>query len=216
MNIRRAAILLFSASAFAGLYVPSHAVLVNQAKSLDVDLKSNGLLAHVCDTGFNVGVQIDLKRIKDEEKFRIALDPRLSSPLRPGQPPRLPTDVVLQQLPPGTYTATKISLGDRDPVPFKSDTFTVEAGQILSFGKIRIEPKLDFLGFLLRIEVVTLPDSIQGKIKAIHAYGIDALPIRTKPLKWIVEKDVKSDPSPEDTAKKDTTKKSLGTRIFGD
>jgi hypothetical protein len=215
MNIRRAAaLLLLATTAFAGLYVPSQALLVNEAKSLDVDPKANGFLAHVCDTGFNVGVKIDLKRIPDDEKFRIVLDPRLSAPLRPGQPHRLPTDVVLQQIPPGRYLATKITLGDQDPVPFKADTFAIAAGQILSLGKIRIEPKLDFLGFLLRIEITTGPDSIQGRIKAIHAYGIDALPIQTKPVKWIVEKDVKSEPV--DTAKKDTAKKSLGTRIFGD
>jgi hypothetical protein len=217
MNIRRAAILLLSTSAFAGLYVPTQALLVNQAKALDVDLKSNGLLAHVCDSSFNVGVKIDLKRISDEEKFRMVLDPRLSAPLRPGQPPRLPTNVVLQQIPPGKYVATKITLGDKDPVPFKSDTLVVQAGHILSLGRIRIEPKLDFMGFLLRIEISTQPDSIQAKIKAIHSYGIDTLPIQTKSVKWTIEKDAQSEPAPSDTSKKDTTKKSQGMKfIFGD
>lgn len=180
-------IILLPAAVLAGLYVPTQALLVNRAKRVDVDLKANGLIAHIRDTGFDVGVQVDLKRISDEEKFRIALDPRPPDPAHPGKTPS-GTSVVFQQLPPGVYIATKISLGAKDPISVKPDTFVVRVGQILSLGKIRIWPQLDMLGFMDKLEVQTKVWAIDSAIKAVHAYGIDTLPVVSKQLKWEIEK----------------------------
>lgn len=178
---------LLPAAALAGLYVPTQALLVNRAKRMEVDLKANGLIAHIRDTGFDVGVQVDLKRVSDEEKFRIVLDSRPSDTAHPGRTPS-GTTVVFQQLPPGVYVATRISLGGNDPIPFKPDTLVVRAGQILSLGKVRIRPELDVLGFMEKLEVQTKVWGIDSAIKAVHAYGIDTLPLVSKPIKWEIEK----------------------------
>lgn len=173
--------------ALAGLYVPTQALLVNRAKRMEVDLKANGLVAHIRDTGFDVGVQVDLKRVSDEEKFRISLDPRPSDPAHPEKVPK-GTSVVFQQLPPGTYLATKISLGANDPVPLKPDTIVVVAGRIVSLGKVLVRPQLDMLGFMEKLEVRTRVWAIDSAIHSVHAYGIDTLPVVSKPIRWEIEK----------------------------
>jgi hypothetical protein len=183
----RSLLVLLPAAALAGLYVPTQALLVNRAKRMEVDVKANGLIAHIRDTGFDVGVQVDLQRVSDEEKFRIVLDPRPSDPAHPGKAPS-GTSVVFQQLPPGTYLATRISLGAKDPIPFKPDTLVVRAGQILSLGKVVVRPELDMLGLMDKLEVRTRIWVIDSAIKAVHAYGIDTLPVVSKQLKWEIEK----------------------------
>lgn len=187
-NLRPILLALLPAAASAGLYVPTTALLVNEARPLDVDLRRNGLVAHVCDSGFNVGVTIDLERVSDQEKFRIVLDPRLDRPVAPGRPARLSSDVVLQQLPPGAYLARKLGLGDRDPVPFGPDTLVVQPGRILSLGRLRIAGDLDFMGMLLKVRVGTWNDTIAPRLKAIHALGVDTLPIDSKRLDWTIRK----------------------------
>jgi hypothetical protein len=182
----RLLLLALPAAALAGLYVPTQALLVNRAKPPEVDLAANGLIAHIRDTGFDVGVQIDLRRVSDQEKFRFSLDPRPSSPMHPGRTSR-GTDVVFQQLPPGVYVATKISLGTNDPVPLKPDTLVVRAGQILSLGKVRVRPELDVLGLMEKLDVQTRVWVIDSSIKAVRAYGIDTLPVVSKQLRWTIE-----------------------------
>lgn len=178
---------LLASSAFAGLYLANTAVLVNEAKPSEFDLGANGLLAHVCDTGFNVGIRIDLERLSDKERFRIALDPRLKTPVATGRPARIPTDVALQQLPPGSYIATKLLLGDRTPVPFKSDTFEIKAGTVTSWGRIKVRPETNFLGMMERITIKTDSVDLAPRLKAIGNFGIDSLPVVVKKLGWTVE-----------------------------
>jgi hypothetical protein len=178
---------LWPTAALAGLYVPTQALLVNRAKRIEVDVKANGLIAHIRDTGFDVGVQVDLVRLSDEEKFRITLDPRPKDPAHPEKTPK-GTTVVFQQVPPGVYVANKISLGAKDPVPFEPDTFEVRAGQILSFGEVRVQPELDMLGMMEKLEVRTKVWVIDSAIHAVHAYGIDTLPVVSKRLRWEIEK----------------------------
>ena len=180
-------VVLLPAAALAGLYVPTQALLVNRAKRAEVDLKSNGLIAHLRDTGFDVGVKVDIERVSDQEKYRIVLDPRPSDSAHPGKAPK-GTSVVFQQLPPGVYLATKISLGQNDPIPFKPDTLVVRAGQILSLGKVRIRPRLDMLGLMETLEVRTTVWGIDSAIRSVHAYGIDTLPLVAKQLRWEIEK----------------------------
>lgn len=175
--------LLLAAPLFAGLYSADPVVLVAKAKPAELDFRNNGLLAHVCDTGFNVGVAIEIKRLGDGERFRIVLDPRLDPP----KPGTAPNRVVLQQLGPGSYTATKLLLGDKDPKAFKSDTFAVKAGQILSIGRIRIAPETNFLGYLTRIGIETVFERIEPQIRACGVPGVDSLPIAGRKLKWSVE-----------------------------
>jgi|GEM_PF-1164419 len=186
MALLRRVALLLPAAALAGLYVPTPALLVNRAKPQEVDLRENGLVAHIRDSGFDVGVHVDLVRLADQEKFRISLDPRPPPPGGPNRPYH-GTDVVFQQLPPGTYLATKISLGTDDPVAFKPDTLVVRAGQILSLGRIRVAPDLDMLGLMEKLEVQTTVWDIDSAIKAVRAYGIDTLPVVSKHLRWTVE-----------------------------
>jgi len=181
------AILLVASTTFAGLYLANTAPLVNEAKPTEIDLHANGLLAHVCDTGFNVGMHIDLERLSDKERFRIVLDPRLKAPLATGRPARLPTDVVLQQLPPGSYIATKLVLGSQDPVSFKSDTFQIKAGAVTSFGKIKVRPETNFLGMMERITIKTDSVDIAPRLKNIKSFGIDSLAVAPKKLGWTVE-----------------------------
>ncbi len=183
----RILLLALSATTFAGLYLANPATLVNESTTTEIDLKSNGLLAHVCDTGFNVGIHIDLVRLSDQERFRIVLDPRLKGPVPTGRPARLATDVVLQQLPAGSYTATKLILGDRDPVSFKSDTLVVKPGSVTSMGKIKVRPETNFLGLLVNITIKTDSVDITKRLKVIHALGIDSLPVTNKPVDWIIE-----------------------------
>jgi len=187
IRTRSLLLLLLPAAAFAGLYVPTQALLVNRAKRVEVDVKDNGLIAHIRDTGFDVGVQVDLKRVSDDEKFRIVLDPRPPDPSHPGKTPS-GTSVVFQQLPPGIYLATKISLGSKDAIPLKPDTFVVRAGQILSLGKVRIWADLDMLGFMEKLQVQTKVWAIDSAIRAVHAYGIDSLPVVAKQIRWEIEK----------------------------
>ncbi|HXP90199.1 MAG TPA: hypothetical protein VN931_04620 [Fibrobacteria bacterium] len=182
----RLLLLSLPAAALAGLYVPTQALLVNRAKPSEVDLKTNGLIAHIRDTGFDVGVQVDLARLSDQEKFRLSLDPRPPSPPRAGRTSR-GTDVVFQQLPPGTYVATRIALGTNDPVPFKPDTLVVRVGQILSLGRVRVSPQLDMLGLMEKLEVQTRVWVIDSSIKAVRAYGIDTLPVVSKRIRWTIE-----------------------------
>jgi len=182
----RQLLLTLPAVAVAGLYVPTQALLVNRAKPQEVDLAANGLIAHIRDSGFDVGVQVDLVRLSDQEKFRFSLDPRPINPMHPARTSR-GTDVVFQQLPPGTYLATKISLGTNDPVPFKPDTLVVRAGQILSLGRVRVSPELDMLGLMDKLDVLTRVWDIDSAIGAVHAYGIDSLPVVSKHLHWTVE-----------------------------
>jgi len=181
-------LLILPASVLAGPYVPTSALLVNEAKPLEVDSKANGFIAHVCDSGFNVGLMVDLVRLSDQEKYRIVLDPKLDRPVPLGKPPRLPTTVVFQQIPPGTWLATKLSLGDRDPVRFGPDTLVVKVGQILSLGRIRVDADLDFLGMLDRVRVTTWSDTIEARIRAVHARGLDTLPVVRKSVAWIIQK----------------------------
>lgn len=180
--------LLLPVAALAGLYVPTSALLVNEAKPLDVDSKRNGFIAHVCDSGFNVGLMVDLVRVSDQEKYRIVLDPKIDRPVPLGKPPRLPTSVVFQQIPPGVYLATKLSLGDREPVRFGPDTLVVKAGQILSLGRIRANADLDFLGMLDQVRIATWSDTIEARIRAVHVGGLDTLPIFSKSIQWIIRK----------------------------
>lgn len=182
-----ASLLLAATISFAGLYLANTAVLVNEAKPTEFDLRTNGLLAHVCDTGFNVGIHIDLERISDKERLRIVIDPRLKSPVATGRPARIPTDVVLQQLPAGSYIATKLVLGDRDPVPFKSDTFEIKSGSVTSFGKIKVRPETNFLGMMERISIKTDSVDIAPRLKAVKAFGIDTMPVASKKLGWTIE-----------------------------
>ena len=182
-----AALLLIATGSFAGLYLANTAVLVNEAKPTEFDLRTNGLLAHVCDTGFNVGIRIDLERISDKERLRIVIDPRLKAPVGTGRPARIPTDVVLQQLPPGSYIATKLVLGDRDPVPFKSDTFAIKSGSVTSLGKVKVRPETNFLGMMERITIKTDSVDIASRLKTVKAFGIDSMPVAPKKLGWIIE-----------------------------
>jgi hypothetical protein len=188
MRSLRSILLFLPVAALAGLYVPTTALLVNEAKPLDIDLRRNGLVAHVCDSGFNVGLSVDLMRISDQERFRMVLDPKLDRPLPPGHAPRLASDVVLQQLPPGSYLVRKVGLGDRDPVAIDPDTLVVKAGQILSLGRVRIAADLDFLGMLEQVRISTWNDTLEPRLKAIKAQGIDTLPVTLKRLKWTVRK----------------------------
>ncbi|MEK7392429.1 MAG: hypothetical protein AAB214_07660 [Fibrobacterota bacterium] len=182
-----AALLLIATGSFAGLYLANTAVLVNEAKPTEFDLRTNGLLAHVCDTGFNVGIRIDLERISDKERLRIVIDPRLKAPVGTGRPARIPTDVVLQQLPPGSYIATKLVLGDRDAVPFKSDTFAIKSGSVTSLGKVKVRPETNFLGMMERITIKTDSVDIASRLKTVKAFGIDSMPVAPKKLGWIIE-----------------------------
>jgi len=180
-------LLIAATSTFAGLYLANTAVLVNEAKPTEFDLRANGLLAHVCDTGFNVGIHIDLERLSDKERFRIVLDPRLKAPVATGRPARLPTDVVLQQLPPGSYIATKLLLGNQTPVAFKSDTFEIKTGSVTSFGRIKVRPETNFLGMMERITIKTDSVDIAPRLKAIKNFGIDSMGVVSKKLGWTVE-----------------------------
>lgn len=181
------ALLLAAATSFAGLYLANSAVLVNEAKPTEIDLGANGLLAHVCDTGFNVGIHIDLERLSDKERFRIVMDPRLKSPVPTGRPVRIPTDVVLQQLPAGAYVATKLVLGNQDPVPFKSDTFEIKKGTVTSFGRIKVRPETNFLGMMERVTIKTDSVDIVPRLKALKTFGIDSLPVAPKSVRWSIE-----------------------------
>lgn len=169
--------LVLASAAFAGPNLAEPALLVNDAKPGQVDLRSNGLLVHVCDGGFGGAVKVDLRRLSDGEKFRISMDPRV----------RTPGGVVMQQLPPGQYVATRLFLGDRDPVLFKSDTFAIRAGGITSFGKVKVAPVTNLLGLMTSLEIKTDSVDIGMRLKIVREFGIDSLPVDRKPIAWSVE-----------------------------
>ncbi len=168
----------------AGTLIPTKAPLVSdRSKASEVDLKANGLLALVRDTGFNVGVRMDLMRISDQERYRISLDP-----LRDPTAARwLSPTLVLQQLPEGRYTAVHILLGSDQTQSFTTDTFEVKKGRILSLGKIHIYPVKDFFGFMKRLVVETSGDTALIALKGIPTYGIDTLGIDAHPVRWMKE-----------------------------
>ena len=177
MNRTSVILLALSAAAFAGLNLASPVLRLDQARPGEIDLRSYGVLAHVCDGGFGGAISVDLKRLSDDEKFRIAIDPRV----------RTPGGVVLQQVPPGRYVAFRLLLGDREPVAFSSDTFEIQTGRITSFGKVKVAPETDLLGYMKRLIVKTDSVDISGRIKSFHDFGIDSLPVAPKPVDWKIE-----------------------------
>lgn len=177
MNRTSALLLALSAAAFAGLNLASPVLRLDQARPDQVDLRSYGVLAHVCDGGFGGAITIDLKRLSDDEKFRIAIDPRV----------RTPGGLVLQQVPPGRYVPIRLNIADRDPVPFGSDTFEIQAGKVTSFGKLKVAPETDLLGFMKRLLVKTDSADISGRLKAYREFGIDSLPVTPRPVNWGIE-----------------------------
>lgn len=170
-------LLALSAAAFAGLNLASPVARLDQARPGEIDLRSYGVLAHVCDGGFGGAITIDVKRVSDDEKYRLAIDPQV----------RTPGGVVLQQVPPGRYVALRLNLADRDPVPFHADTFEVRAGRITSFGKVKVAPETDLLGFMKRLVVKTDSADISGRLKAFRDFGVDSLPIDPRPVDWKIE-----------------------------
>lgn len=170
-------LLALSTAAFAGLNLATPAPRLDQAKPGEIDLRANGVLAHVCDGGFGGAITIDIKRVADDEKYRLAIDPRV----------RTPGTLVLQQVPPGRYVAIKLNLADRDPVPFVSDTFEIRAGHVTSFGKVKVAPETDLLGFMKRLVVKTDSVDISGRLKSFREFGIDSLPTTPRPVDWKIE-----------------------------
>lgn len=176
--IRPSAVLLvLAATAFAGLNLATPAVRLDEASTTQIDLRANGVVAHVCDGGFGGAIRVDLKRVSDSERVRIALDPRV----------RTPGGLVLQQVPPGRWVATKLLLADRDPVAFPSDTFEVVAGRITSFGKVKVRPELDLLGMMKRLVVKTDSVDIGARLKAAKLFGSDTLPVAPIAIDWGIE-----------------------------
>lgn len=171
------ALLALATAAFAGLNLATPAVRLDEASVSQVDLRTNGVLAHVCDGGFGGAIRIDLRRLSDSEQIRIAVDPRV----------RTPGAVVLQQLPPGRYVATKLLLADRDPVAFPSDTFEVVAGRVTSLGKVKVRPELDLLGRMKRLVVKTDSVDIGARLKAAKFFGSDTLPVAAIAIDWGIE-----------------------------
>jgi hypothetical protein len=175
---------------WAGSSIPTNSVLVSErSNAAQVDLKGNGLLAFVRDTGFDVGIRLDLVQLETKDRYRISLDPLRDRTFRPDQQPLarwLAPDLVLQQLPEGHYTPFRIFLGGDRPTPFKADTFLVRKGEITSFGRLRIAPQLNFLGQMKQLDLVTKHDSLAPKLKAIHEHGIDSLPVKNRALRWAI------------------------------
>jgi hypothetical protein len=171
-------------TAAAGTLIPTKATLVSdRSKAAEVDLKANGLLALVRDTGFDVGVRMDLMRVSDQERYRILLDPLRD----PAATRWLSPTLVLQQLPEGRYTAVHILLGSDQTQAFKTDTFEIKKGRILSLGRLRIWPVKNFLGFMKELRVESVGDSGLPALKGISAYGIATLPVDVHPVRWAKE-----------------------------
>lgn len=184
MKTTPALAMLLATLGVAGTLIPTKATLVSdRSKASEVDLKANGILALVRDTGFDVGVRMDLVRISDQERYRISLDP-----LRDPTAARwLSPALVLQQLPEGRYAAIHILLGSDQTQPFKTDTFEIKKGRILSLGKIHIYPVKDFFGFMKQLVVETSGDTNLPALKHVQAYGIDTLGIDAHPVRWVKE-----------------------------
>lgn len=170
-------LLACAAVATASPYLAQPALLLNDAKPSQADLKANGVVAHVCDGGFGGATKVEIKRLSDGEKFRIVMDPRLR-----GQ-----GAVALQQLPPGSYVGVRLFLADRDPLPFSSDTFEVKPGRVTSFGKVRVAPETNMLGLMKRLLIQTDSVDIRPRLASVKEFGIDTLPVVPKPLDWKIE-----------------------------
>lgn len=177
MKRSSAALIFLSTAAFAGLNLATAALRLDQAKPQQVDLGTNGVLAHVCDGGFGGAVQVDVKRVSDEEKIRLEIDPRVKTP----------GSLVLHQLPPGRYVATKLLLADRDPVPFATDTFEIQSGRVTSFGKVKVAPETNMLGQMKRLIIKTDSLNIGARLKLFTGFGIDTLPVAPQSIDWSIE-----------------------------
>ncbi|MBK9576768.1 MAG: hypothetical protein IPO40_06835 [Fibrobacteres bacterium] len=174
------------ASLFGGLNYADPALLVTKASQGQVNLTDNGILVHVCQGGFGGGIQMDIQRVSDKEKIRLAIDPVLQT-----------GDLIIQQLPPGRYVTTHLLLAGRDPQRFSStDTFEVRAGAITSFGKVRVTPVTNLLGMMSRLDILTDSVDISARLKALRKKRIDSMPLLAQPISWKVE------PSKGDTAKR--------------
>lgn len=176
----------------AGSYVPTQALLVNEkGRRSDVDLRTNGLLAFRCDTVFNVGARVDLRRVADGELYRIALDPRfgaanLDSARRAAR--WIAPGLALQQLPEGRYAPTRIFLGSDVPMAFTGDTLTIRKGKITSLGEIRLMPTRNLVGYLVELDVRTVGRRADAWLKQIPDYGIDTMTVSADTLLWKIEK----------------------------
>lgn len=179
MNRTLTLLIAAAATTFAGLNLASPLLRLDEAQPGQVDLRGNGVLAHVCDGGFGGAVKIDIQRVSDDEKYRIFIDPRV----------RTPGGVVLHQIPPGRYVATKLLLADRAPLPFPSDTFEVRAGEITSFGKVKVAPETNLIGQMKRLLIRTDSLDISKRLKAYPAFGVDSLPIVPRSIDWSIEPD---------------------------
>lgn len=176
----------------AGSFVPTQAVLVNEkGRRSDVDLRKNGLLAFRCDTAFNVGARVDLRRVADGELYRIALDARfgaaaLDSARRAAR--WIAPGLALQQLPEGRYAPTRIFLGSDVPMPFTGDTLTIRAGKVTSLGEIRMVPTRNLVGYLVELDVRTVGRGADAWLKRVPDYGIDTMAVSADTLLWKIEK----------------------------
>ncbi|MBK8801882.1 MAG: hypothetical protein IPN71_07470 [Fibrobacteres bacterium] len=162
--------MLLLAPLWGGLNLADPALLVTKASQGQVNLTDNGLLVHVCQGGFAGGIHVDILRVSDKEKIRIAIDPVLQT-----------GDLVLQQLPPGRYVPTHLQLAGRDPQRFSSDTFEVRAGAITSLGKVRVTPVTNLLGQMSRLDLVTDSLDITARLKALRKRRIDSMPLLALP-----------------------------------
>ena len=170
-------IAIAAATAFAGLNLASPLLRLDEARPDQVDLRTNGAIAHVCEGGFGGAIKIDIQRASDSEKYRISIDPRV----------RTPGALVMHQIPPGRYVATKLLLADQDPLPFIADTFEVKAGQVTSFGKVKVTPETNFVGQMKRLLVRTDSLDISRRLKSYTNFGVDTLPVVPSSIDWIIE-----------------------------
>lgn len=178
--------------ALAGSFVPTPAVLVNaRENAAKTRLADNGLLAFRCDTAFNVGVRVDLRRLSDGDLWRIVLDPNfkpkgMDSARRAAR--WTAPQVVLQQLPEGDYAPVRIYVGSDKPLSFSGDTLHVHKGSVTSLGDIRMVPEKNLLGGLVGLRIESVGRAADSLLADIPDFGIKALPVRKDSLGWSMEK----------------------------
>lgn len=192
MNRTLRALCLGAAAALAGSFVPTSALLVNErARSAQVDLAGNGLLAFRGDSAFAMGIRVDLRRLSDGELWRIVLDPDLrgrgmDSARRAAK--WITRDLVLQQLPEGDFVPTRLFAGSDKPLPCAGDTLRIRKGTTTSWGDIRLTPEKDLLGRPVGLRLATVGRRADSLLATLPAYGISGLPVRHDSLGWAMEK----------------------------
>jgi hypothetical protein len=178
--------------------LPSRAALLTDRNNL-AELEQSipqGYVAFVYNSDVPANIDVDVKHQETGKSYRIRMNPGLAIvgrvSLGPWEVARsednsdfISDSVAIYALPEGTYLPTynyyRRSKDDHRGYKATAEQFTVKAGEITSFGHL----KIDFVHGLLKstdIDIMGDGASIEQNIKKIEEGGFASMPITNQPF----------------------------------